>query len=304
MARLVVVRMPEARRRHKHRVRVPVEPLAVGHVAVLIERLAHHRVAAGLGVDHQIHGDRLVAVRSLHSPHRQEPEHRPHHVGDRHRLREQAAAKQHAQPVGTGARGIVDHGVEGLEDRLAAVDRGRKSRLPRRCPEIPQQRFVVHPVEGGIFGGIVEGRPACGQREQVTRMPRKLPAVGQSRGPRTPHHEEEVRGGSSLGGDRLAGADMDEVRGQPGRRRRAHDPECRTRIERQDPGGTPLVKFGPPPCSRNTAQRPVGNRVGGVAVVVKPRGFREVFLGQRVHGVSPWMKSSKVTSGQPASRPF
>jgi hypothetical protein len=94
MAGFVVVRVPQSRRRHEHRVRLPVEPLPIGNPAVVVEPTADQRVAAGPGVDDEVDCHRLVAMRSLHGRHRQDPEHRPHDVGDRHRLRQSPVPQQ------------------------------------------------------------------------------------------------------------------------------------------------------------------------------------------------------------------
>ena len=269
MARLVVVGMPEPRRRHEHRMRVPVKPVAVGHATVLVERLAHHRVATRLRVDYEVDRHRLMAVRGLHRPHRQQAKHRPHHVRDRHRLRKQAAAQEHAQPVGAGARGIADDRVERFEDRRPAIHRRRELRLPGLDAEVAEKRLVVHPVERRVFGRGMRRPAARGEREQVARMPRKLRAVGEPRRPAPTHHEEQVGGGVGRGEVGVARANVDEVGAEPRCGRRPDHPERCARIEGQRARGSEFVQVGPPSRRRHAAECAVGDRIGCVAIIVK-----------------------------------
>ena len=63
--RLVVVGMPEAGGRDKHGMRLPIKPFPVLDLAVGPQSFPNQRVAAGLGVDDEIHRHRLMPMRSL-----------------------------------------------------------------------------------------------------------------------------------------------------------------------------------------------------------------------------------------------
>ena len=182
MPRFIVVGMPQTRRRHKHRMRLPIEPLPVLDSATIfgicIEALAHQRVATRLGVHHQIDCHRLVPVRCLIGSHRQQSKHRPDDVRDCFCLRENPVSQEHADPVGCGTVRIVADRFECVLHRFALVE-GRGKLLPRGFhAQIPQQRLIVHKVNRGILNRQVRGTALRRQRKQVACLPRNLLAAG------------------------------------------------------------------------------------------------------------------------------
>ncbi|MFO0004636.1 MAG: hypothetical protein ACK559_26255, partial [bacterium] len=124
------------------------------------------------------------------------------------------------------------------------------------------------------------------QREQVAGLPGKLDAVGEPRRTGAPHHEEQLAGGVGVGDVAVAGADVHETGAQPRRGGGARTAEDRARVERNRPRDSLLVQFGSPLRTGDRRQRAVGQRVGGVAVVVEARGLRQ--SGDDLIAVGGW----------------
>ena len=289
LARLVVVGVPEARRRDEGRVGLPIDPDAVLDAAVAVERPPDHRVAARAGVDDEVEGHRLVPVRGLEGAHRQQPKHRPDDVRDGHRVGKEPVAKEHAEPVGRGARGITEHPVEGLEDRFSGVERRLELPLRRLGAEVAEERLVVHPIEGRVLARLVEHPTASRESEEIPGLPRdrglvRRPLGGAARSAPA-HHEEQVARGVGIGEHRLAGTNSDEARAQARARGRAGTAQDGRIVERQHARAAPLVKLGVELGQRHLAGGALDEGIGGVAVVVIAGRRRKLAEGVRIVGV-------------------
>src|SRR5512135_1494866 len=104
-----MMRVPEPGGRYERRARPPVGTPAVDDVPSVVELLTDQSVAAGLAVDDEIQGDRLVVVGELNGAGGQDAEHGPDHMGDRPGLREFLVGQENAYPAFLRRVGVVLH---------------------------------------------------------------------------------------------------------------------------------------------------------------------------------------------------
>mmetsp|Transcript_31435 Transcript_31435/g.97044 ORF Transcript_31435/g.97044 Transcript_31435/m.97044 type:complete len:402 (+) Transcript_31435:65-1270(+) len=249
--RLVVVRVPPARRRYEYGAVGPVTSNGVDDVAVRVELAAHQRIDLARRPrrrHREVQRDGVVAVGLLHRPRADGVQERPHDV--RQRLGcffRRRVPQQHAQSIDVlVARPVADL-LHGLQQPRAREQRRVEARNGRRHAQVVQQRLVVDPVQRGAavrlraVARVREGAVRLRDDEQIARRPRDA-AVLRRRRARPADHVVRLRRRARLRGDGLAHEDAHVGREEVRRRAGPVAAEHARQIERDDARRAALVQ--------------------------------------------------------------
>jgi len=163
--------MPVARGRDEGSARLPVDAGGVEDGSVGAQLSAHQAVAAGIAVDDQIEGHRLVAVGRLGDTVGHHPEHGPEGVGDGAGGGQVGMGQQDAEPVGAGGAGVRQQLLQGLLLAGGRVVDGREAGDGGQHPQVVEQGGVMHPVQNALLAGLEQGVGSGGEHEQIPLAP-------------------------------------------------------------------------------------------------------------------------------------
>ena len=145
--------------------------------------------------------------------HREDANHRPEDVRNRHRLREMRIRQEHADAGALAGFRVVQRIMDGRKGHIPWIKRRPELRLGCRGAQIMEQWFIMHPVQNRV-AGRGNGHIRCRRDgHEITQLVRNGCIAFRNRDDACSAARKDQLGcGINAHGQRVASGDMDKAR--------------------------------------------------------------------------------------------